>query len=227
MSLLLGKTHWNVYRKRNVSLIRFCTVLGKCVHVYTYADICMFVLYIIIQMQRGRKKIISNSWWIWAKHIWKYDVGSGICFCGSMLKRRQRLFWAIHAPVHRVPSCFLSSCCDVLLLKDSLFFHLSLHISQRWHISPEIFICLLLSDELIVLEGLSGEPGRVGGQLWLTVGSGTLVAQVLGSTHWGELCWRPPFDTKTWPHLSCVFIWLLYSALQIPPSGNSLRSEWM
>lgn len=107
------------------------------------------------------------------------------------------------------------------------FFHLSLHISQRWHISPEIFICLLLSDELIVLEGLSGEPGRVGGQLWLTVGSGTLVAQVLGSTHWGELCWRPPFDTKTWPHLSCVFIWLLYSALQIPPSGNSLRSEWM
>lgn len=122
MSLLLGKTHWNVYRKRNVSLIRFCIVLGKCVHVYTYADICMFVLYIIIQMQRGRKKIISNSWWIWAKHIWKYDVGSGICFCGSMLKRRQRLFWAIHAPVHRVPSCFLSSCCDVLLLKDSLFF---------------------------------------------------------------------------------------------------------
>lgn len=122
MSLLLGKTHWNVYRKRNVSLIRFCIVLGKCVRVYTYADICMFVLYIIIQMQRGRKKIISNSWWIWAKHIWKYDVGSGICFCGSMLKRRQRLFWAIHAPVHRVPSCFLSSCCDVLLLKDSLFF---------------------------------------------------------------------------------------------------------
>ena len=210
-----------------MSLIQFCIVLGKYVHVYIYTNICMFVLYIIIQTQRGRKKIISNSWWIWAKHIWKYDVGSGICFSGSMLKRRQRLLWEIHSPGHCVPSfCLFPLAVMYFYWRTHFFFHLSLHIPQRWHISPEVFICLLLSDELMVLEGLSGEAGRVGGQLWLPLGSRTLVAQVLGSTHWGELCWRPPFDTKTWPHRSCVFIWLLYLALQIPPSGNSLRSQW-
>ena len=38
----------------------------------------------------------------------------------------------------------------------------------------------------------------MGGQLWFTVGTKTLVVVVLGSTHWCEPSWRPPFET--WPH---------------------------
>ena len=34
--------------------------------------------------------------------------------------------------------------------------------------------------------GLGGSPGEAG-WLWLTVGTRTLVAEVLGSTHWHEL----------------------------------------
>ena len=42
---------------------------------------------------------------------------------------------------------------------------------------------------LLVLEGLL----RRQGWLWLTMGTRTLVAEVLGSTHWCDLSWRPPF----------------------------------
>ena len=42
---------------------------------------------------------------------------------------------------------------------------------------------------LLVLEDLLGRWG----QLWLTAGTRALVAEVLGSAHWCELSWRPPF----------------------------------
>ena len=40
--------------------------------------------------------------------------------------------------------------------------------------------------------GLGGSPGKVRGGCGL-LGTRTLVAEVLGSTHWHELSWRPPF----------------------------------
>ena len=176
---------------------------------------------------KREKEIINNTWWIWAKDIWKYDVGSGICYYGSLAKEKTDCSGRyVHSSLCSF-ILFVSSCCDVLLLKDSLFF------SSEYPYFPEI-TCFSRNLHMPVVEwwvdGLGGffwGGGQGGGQLWLPVGSVTLVAEVLGSTHWCELCCRPPFDTKTWPHLSCVFIWLLYLALQIPPSGNSLRSEWM
>ena len=41
--------------------------------------------------------------------------------------------------------------------------------------------------------GLGESPGEAGGLLWLTVGTKTLAAEVLGNNHQHELPWRPPF----------------------------------
>lgn len=195
-----------------------------CVHICRYMHVC--IIYNYTDAKRG-KKIISNSWWIWAKHIWKYDVGKRNLLLWLWLQREDRGCSGRYMHQFTVPSCFLSSCCDVALLKDSLFF-ISVSIFPRGgtFLQKSSYACcwVMSWSSWRVFLG----AGQVGsGQLWLTVGSGTLVAQVLGSTHWGELCWRPPFDTKTWPHLSCAFYLASVSALQIPPSGNSLRSEWM
>lgn len=176
-----------------------------CVHICRYMHVCIIYNYTDAKRE---KEIISNSWWIWAKHIWKYDVG-----------KRNLLLW-LHAKEKTeavlgdtctgslvvAPSCFLSSCCDVLLLKDSLFSSQSPYFPEVAHFSRNLHMPIVewWADRL----GGSFLGSRAGvGRATVTHcgvrdtgGTGTR------STHWGELCWRPPFDTKTWPHLSCVFI---------------------